>query len=191
LIGNETRAKQWNHTCGSVRALRYLVRDRVMSNQEENWLSRILRFVTGAPAPHAFPHLEPDVPEMRAWMLERLERGKQGIHAYLGSMTHQGAWDSLVGWERLRNQLELIMARVQGLAERFRGFRPSRQTGHPLLDQFYDCEADLLDTTQNLVVLLEKLQPSQTTQLPPLHEMATQILRLLDERESLLKRRNS
>lgn len=116
-----------------------------------------------------------------------MEHGKRGLSVYTRALADAGQFDSLIPWERIRNQIELLVARVRGITERYHGFLQAGELNADALQDLYDCEANLLDAVQNLCVALEEISPTTATSAEPFQRQIAEVTQLLDQREALLK----
>ncbi|MDA1179136.1 MAG: hypothetical protein O2931_10115 [Planctomycetota bacterium] len=166
---------------------RSFIREALGKNQVRNWTEWILQYTPG------FQRREPSggsarsFAEKRAWMLDRMELGKRGLNAYTRTFSDAEQFDSLVPWERIRNQIELLLARVRGLTGNYHGLRSAGKLSGDALQDLYDCEENLLDAVQNFSVALEEMSPGTAASAEPFQRHVAEVTRLLDQREALWK----
>jgi|GEM_PF-4776573 len=128
--------------------------------------------------------------QSRAWLVERLERGKRGLDAHTRRLVDDGRIDELPGWEQLRTRLDRLAARIASSWHGYRSFFDRSDLVADRLEDVYDCDARLQDETEKLLALINATGSATEAAAEPaaaIRFQLDQVQATVDERETLLK----
>jgi hypothetical protein len=126
----------------------------------------------------------------RNWLADRLERGKRGLNELARRLTDRGQIDALGEVERLRANLDKVIARVRGAMQGYSGFFDLVEIDEEVLDRIYHFDASLMERVADVADRLEALgtyaEQAAGETLAEVRRKVAEIDAAWDEREDLL-----
>ena len=93
----------------------------------------------------------------RNWLADRLNRGKRGLNELARRLTDKQQLDALGEIERLRTNLDKVIARIRGAMQGYSGFFDLVDIDETVLERIYRFDASLMERVADVADRLEAL----------------------------------
>lgn len=126
----------------------------------------------------------------RAWLADRLQRGKRGLDSLAKTLADQLKLDLLPQCDRLRGRLDAQIGRIRGAMHGYSGIFDLVKVDEGLLDKIYEYDLSLVDEVDAIAGLLEQLPADlagASQRLADVGVHVEQLQRAWDAREDILK----
>ncbi len=126
----------------------------------------------------------------RAWLGDRLQRGKRGLETLTRKLADRMQFDLLPECDRLRGRIDALIGRVKGAMHGYSGIFDLVRIDEAVLDKVYEYDLSLAGKVDAAGDLLEQLAADPADAAQRLADVFEQIDRLQlawDAREDILK----
>ncbi len=131
--------------------------DPIEHLENRPWLERILGHIPGFSGYLQRERRREADALQRNFLADRLQRSKRAIDTVTRELTARGMIDLLGDFDRLRGQLDKLMAQIRGAMHGYSGFFDLVQIDEKALDRVYEHDADMLDRVEELAEMIEDL----------------------------------
>ncbi|GAB6165345.1 hypothetical protein JCM19992_13450 [Thermostilla marina] len=158
--------------------------------KHRNWIETILRYIPGFRG-YLEKEYRRDSDELqRQWLADRLQRSKRAMDNVGGLLAEAGLIDVLPRIDRIRSQVDHLIARIRGAMQGYSGFFDLVRVDEALLDKLYDFDVRLIGVVDDLAGTIETLADRQEgveSVLPQIEQKIENLQDLWDERDDLLQ----
>ncbi|MEM9186036.1 MAG: hypothetical protein AAGB00_06010, partial [Planctomycetota bacterium] len=113
--------------------------------------------------------------EQRAWLAERLERGKQGLERYLRVLADSVQLDAVGQADRLRRETDQLSNRIRGAMRGGGGLLGGGPVDAARLERVYEHDLALIEQVAATADLMESLGGSPSDAAERLDRLASQL----------------